>query len=303
MSVLTSTQERLGVSREPGSRLRKWRPQPSVGIGLLLSSPLLLVMALLVFFPLANLVFDSLSKGEGVANYSAFFGSRAATKALVTTFRDSAIITILAVLLGSVLAWSIRVQPSPRVRMMLWIATLMPFWMGVVIKNYAFTIILQRNGIVNELLQLLPFVDEPLRLLYSSPAVVVGILYSLMPYAVLSLYVTFITIDPDLVRAAEGLGASRYRALISIVAPLATPGLMATAAIIFVFSLGFYVTPILLGGPQSAFVATLINRQIFSMFDYPGAAASGTILLAAALVTLALVWLLVGRERLERAIV
>lgn len=270
---------------------------------MLLSLPLLLVMAGLVFLPLIILVADSLTKGDGLGNYTAFFSSRASTRAFITTLRDSAIVTALALVLGSVLAWNIRVQTSPVRRALFWAITLMPFWMGVVVKNYAFTIMLQRKGIVNEALQLLPFIDEPLQLLYTSPAVVVGILYSLLPYAVLSLYVTFATIDPDLVRAAESLGAARYRALASVVAPLATPGLLATAAIIFVFSIGFYVTPILLGGPQSAFVATLINRQIFSLFDYPGAAASGSLLLAAALLTLALAWAVVGRERLERALV
>ncbi len=269
---------------------------------MLLTSPLLLVMAVLVFFPLGKLVVDSVTQGDGLANYAAFFASRAATKALVTTFYDSTIVTVLAVLLGSVLAWNIRAQRSRLWRALLWSITLMPFWMGVVVKNYAFTIILQRKGLVNELLQLLPFVDQPMRLLYTPTAVIAGILYSLMPYAVLSLYVTFITIDLDLVRAAESLGAPRYRALTSIVVPLAAPGLLATAAIIFVFSIGFYVTPILLGGPQSAFLATLINRQIFAMFDYPAAAASGTILLVAALLVLGLTWLLLGRERLERAI-
>jgi ABC-type spermidine/putrescine transport system permease subunit I len=282
---------------------RRWQPQPSIWSGLLLSLPLLLVMVLLVFWPLAQLVYDSLTKGDGPANYAAFFASNASTKALLTTLRDSAVVTALAVVLGAVLAWNIRMQTSSLHRAILWAITLMPFWMGVVVKNYAFTIILQRKGIVNEALQLLPFVDEPLGLLYTSPAVVMGILYSLLPYAVLSLYVTFATIDPDLVRAAESLGAARYRALATVAVPLAIPGLLATAAIIFVFSIGFYVTPILLGGPQSAFVATLINRQIFSMFDYPAAAASGTLLLAAALVTLALAWVVVGRERIARAIV
>jgi mannopine transport system permease protein len=299
-----TTAPRPGLSAPRYSpRRRRWRPQPSAWVGVLLSLPLLLVMTMLVFLPLANLVFDSLTKGDGLSNYAALLGSRAATKAFITTLRDSTIVTALALALGSVLAWNIRVQLSPLRRAVLWAITLMPFWMGVVVKNYAFTIMLQRKGIVNEALQLLPFVDEPLQLLYTSPAVVAGILYSLLPYAVLSLYVTFATIDPDLVRAAEGLGAARYRALATIVAPLATPGLLATAAIVFVFSIGFYVTPILLGGPQSAFIATLINRQIFSMFDYPGAAASGTLLLATALLTLALAWAAVGRERLERAVV
>lgn len=283
------------------TRSRRWQPQPSVWTGLLLSAPLLLVMAGLVFLPLARLVVDS-SNGAGFANYADFFASKAATKALMTTLRDSAAVTVLALLLGSVLAWSIRVQSSRFLSGALWIITLMPFWMGVIVKNYAFTIILQRRGIVNDALLLLPGIDEPLRLLYSSPAVVMGILYSLLPYAVLSLYVTFLTIDPDLVRAAESLGADRFRALATVVVPLALPGALATAAIIFVFSIGFYVTPILLGGPQSAFVATLINRQIFTMFDYPAAAASGTVLLLAAVLTLALAWIIVGRERLERAI-
>jgi putative spermidine/putrescine transport system permease protein len=258
-------------------------------------------MAGLVFLPLVWLVVDSVAE-HGLSKYAEFFGSGAATKALTTTLRDSALVTVLAVFLGSALAWTIRVERSRFRSSILWMITLMPFWMGVVVKNYAFTIILQRRGIVNDALQLLPGIDEPLRLLYTSPAVVAGILYSLLPYAVLSLYVTFVTIDPDLVRAAEGLGAPRYRALATVVVPLALPGLLATAAIVFVFSIGFYVTPIILGGPQSAFVATLINRQIFSMYDYPAAAASGTLLLLAAILTLAFAWAVVGRERLERAI-
>jgi mannopine transport system permease protein len=296
------------LEQEPGGARRfrlgaagRWRPEPTIWMGLLLSLPLVLVMASLVFFPLAKLMLDSITRGDGFGNYSAFFASPAAVRALRVTFIDSAIVTVLALLLGSVLAWNLRVQRSTLVRAMLWAITLMPFWMGVVVKNYALTIILQRRGIVNELLQLLPFVNDPIPLLYTQGAVIVGILYSLLPYAVLSLYVTFSTIDTDLVLAAEGLGAARYRALTSVVLPLAAPGLLATGAIIFVLSIGFYVTPILLGGAQSPFVASLIQRQIFSMFNYPAAAASGTILVVTAFVILGVIFAIVGRERLRRA--
>lgn len=296
---MTEVMMRTSPTRIDG---RQWRPQPSVWTGLLLSSPLLLVMAMLVFFPLGKMVVDSVLRGDGINNYEAFFQSAALTKALITTLRISLLVTVLAVFFGSVLAWSIRTQQSTLVRGALWAITLMPFWMGVVVKNYAFTILLQRKGIVNQLLQLLPFVDEPARLLYTPTAVVVGILYSLLPYAVLSLYVTFVSVDLDLIRAAESLGAPRYRALMSVLLPLATPGLIATAAIVFVFSIGFYVTPILLGGAQSPFVATLISSQIFVLFDYPAAAASGTILLVTAFAVIGVAGRVAGRERLERAL-
>jgi ABC-type spermidine/putrescine transport system permease subunit I len=145
-------------------------------------------------------------------------------------------------------------------------------------------------------------IAEPLDLLYTQTAVIIGMVYQLLPYAVLPLYVSFASIDLDLIQAAEGLGASRVRAIASIVTPLATPGILATATIVYVISLGFYLTPVILGGATSPFTATLISQNIFDFFDLAGASVSAILLLLGALIAVTLGYLLVGRERLRRAL-
>jgi putative spermidine/putrescine transport system permease protein len=124
----------------------------------------------------------------------------------------------------------------------------------------------------------------------------------MVPYAVLPLYATFVQIDDELLWAAQSLGASYLRAFGSVVMPLAVPSFLATGAIVLVVALGFYITPLLLGGPQSQFLATAISIQIFNLFDLPGAAASGVLLLASAVICVGLAWSAVGGERIRRAL-
>ena len=130
----------------------------------------------------------------------------------------------------------------------------------------------------------------------------VGMLYTMLPFAILPLYASFASIDMDLLRAAEGLGASRLRAFFSIVVPLSVSSLLAAGAIVFVVSLGFYITPILLGGAQTPFVATIVDQQIYAVFNLPLAAATSTVLFVVALAILAAAWRAVGFERIQRTV-
>jgi putative spermidine/putrescine transport system permease protein len=211
------------------------------------------------------------------------------------------IVTAIALTLGAVVAWWLRTTEGKLVRAVLWAAVLCPFCLSVILKNYAFIFILRRRGIVNDALHLLGLVDEPQTLLYSTFAVTVGMLYTMLPYAVLPIYAGFRSIDLDLVRAAESLGSSRTGALASILIPLAAPSLLASGVLVFVVSLGFFVTPVLLGGAGALFIASVIRDDIFRRFDYSGAAASATLLLAIALVSVGLAWAILGGERLKRA--
>jgi putative spermidine/putrescine transport system permease protein len=174
--------------------------------------------------------------------------------------------------------------------------------MGVVVKNYAFLVLLGRRGILNETLQTLHLTDGPLTLLYTPTAVVIGMLYTMLPYAVLPLYAVFLTIPMELPQAAESLGASRTQAMSSVVAPLAVPGLFATGVIVYVLSLGFYVTPVILGGPRATFMATLIQNDIFLRFDPVAAATAGTLLVVIVTVVLIVASKLIGGDRLRRAL-
>jgi ABC-type spermidine/putrescine transport system permease subunit I len=280
---------------------RPWSPTAGPWVGLALAAPLLLLLVVFVFYPLANVTMASMRPEDTFANYRTFLSDQTGIRVLVTTIRLSVVVTLLAVVLGGIIAWTLRTTTSRWTRVFLWLAVLVPFWMGVVIKNYAFTIVLGRRGIVNSVAQLFLGPDADLRLLYTETAVVIGMLYSMLPYAVLPLFIAFLTIDLELPKAAQSLGASRLTALRSVVLPLAFPGILATASIVFVISIGFYITPILLGGPRSLFMATLISDEIFRLFNFPSAATAAVVLIVVAFAALIVAYRVVGGERLRRA--
>jgi mannopine transport system permease protein len=267
---------------------------------LALVAPLLLVLGGLVFYPLAKLTIDSLTTGAGLGNYAAVFESSAGRRSLITTFLAAALVSVAAVVLGGLLAWYIRTARSSAVKVMLWLAVLVPFWMGTVVKNYSIVLLLSAEGPLGKLSEALGL--GSLSVLYTSTAVAIGMVYTMVPYAALTLYGVFLTVDESLLDAARGMGASRLYATRTVVLPLALPGIVAAAALVFAISLGFYITPVLLGGAQTPFMASFISDYIFTFFNYPVASAASVILLVAAIVTLALALALVGRERLERAV-
>lgn len=277
-----------------------WNPVLGNGPALLLAGPLLIVLLGFVAYPLVKLTIDSLSTGEGIGNYAAVIESSAGRRALITTLVAAAIVSVAAVALGGLLAWYIRMTRHSSVRIVLWLAVLVPFWMGTVVKNYSIVILLSAEGPLNKLLEALGL--APLSLLYTTTAVGIGMVYTMIPYAAFSLYGVFLTIDETLLDAAKGMGASRLRVARTVVLPLALPGIVASAALVFAISLGFYVTPVLLGGAQTPFMASYIQDYIFTFFDYPVASAASVILLAVALVTLGLALRAVGRARLVRAV-
>jgi putative spermidine/putrescine transport system permease protein len=267
---------------------------------LLLVAPLLAVLLGFVAYPLAKLTIDSLSTGEGLGNYGAVLESSAGRRALITTVLASVLVGAVAVLLGGLLAWHIRIASSAVVKAVLWLAVLAPFWMGTVVKNYAIVILLSAEGPLDKGLELVGL--APVSLLYTSTAVGIGMVYTMIPYAAFALYGVFLTIDESLLLAARGMGASRARAIVSVLLPLAMPGILASGALVFAISLGFYVTPVLLGGAQTPFMASFIGDYIFTFYAYPIASAASVILLAVALLTLGLTLALVGRGRLRRAV-
>jgi ABC-type spermidine/putrescine transport system permease subunit I len=282
--------------REPGAQ---WNATLANRWALLLIVPLLAVLLGFVVYPLARLTVDSLTTGSGLGNYEAVLQSAAGRRALITTVLASVLVSAIAVTLGALLAWHIRISRHRAVRAVLWLAVLAPFWMGTVVKNYAIVILLSAEGPLDKGLELVGL--GPVSLLYTSTAVAIGMVYTMVPYAAFSLYGVFLTIDESLLDAARGLGASRLRAITSVMLPLALPGILASGALVFAISLGFYVTPVLLGGAQAPFMASFIQDYVFTFFNYPVASAASVILLVVALLVLGLALALVGRGRLRRA--
>jgi mannopine transport system permease protein len=267
---------------------------------LLLVAPLVALLAGLVGYPLVRLTIDSLGSDIDLHAYADVLESSAGRRALIATVLASLLVAGLSVLIGGLLAWYARSARSAWVRTALWVALLVPFFMGTVTKNYALVLLLADNGPLNSLLSALNL--GPARLLYSSTGVVIGMVYSMTPFAAFSLYGVFLTIDDTLVAAARSMGASRLRAALTVTIPLALPGVLASLALVFAISLGFYVTPVLLGGAQVPFMAGLIQDYIFTSFDYELASAASVILLVVGFAVLAISLSLIGRQRLLRAV-
>ena len=281
-------------------RQRVWHEHGPAPLGLLLVAPLVALFAVLLVWPLVDLIRVSV-QGLSLSAYRNFFNSPGDVLALERTFLLSGLVTCVAILIGGFLAWEMRTA-SPIRRAILMAAVVFPLWTSLIVRIYALTIILERHGIISNALVSTGIRSQPLDILYTRTAVVVGMIYTILPYTTLPIYASFVNIDLELVRAAKSLGASGLTAFRTVVAPLAVPAVLASAALSFVICIGFYVTPVLLGGAQAPFIANRVANDVFVEFNLPDATAAGTILLAVALVVIALTWRLVGFDRIRRAV-
>lgn len=289
-------------SRLPLKSRRAWRPELGIVTSLILALPLLALVALLLAYPIATLITGSASGASGWSIYLKVLGSHSGRAVLTNTFVISFAVALIAVAAAAILAWALRFTKHRWLRLFIWLAVLTPVCMGVVMKNYSFMLILGDNGLINSILKWVHIVDKPLPLLYNEGAIVAGMTYSMIPFALFPLSITFAGIEEQLMSASEGLGASRSRSVRDIFIPLAIPGLVAGWFVVFIMSLGFYVTPVLLGGGHTPFVATSISYDLFIAFDLPRAQATSVIVLAAAVASVLAALALVGPRRLMRAL-
>lgn len=279
---------------------REWKPELGAWSGLVLALPMIVLLGLMVFYPLVKLAWDSLTQGDGIGNYVRVLSMRSTRRAISTTFIDSLIVTVIVMIVGGVIAWYLRGMQSRWARITVWSAVFVPFWMGSVVKTYALVLFLGNTGLLNSMLGFLGL--PPLRILYTPAAVVYGIVYSMIPFAVFTMFAVFRTIEESLLQAAQGLGASRTGALVTVMMPIALPGIIASSAVVFALTIGYYVTPVVLGGAQAPFVATVISQEIFMYFDYPAAATLSVILIIGAIAALGVAMAFVGPERIRRAV-
>jgi putative spermidine/putrescine transport system permease protein len=288
-------------SRSAGATPRRgWHPHLGPWTGLLFAVPILAAICFFVIYPLVQLLVQASSEGRGFERYIEVFTDSVSLRAVVTTVADSLVVALVTVLIGGLLAWTLHTTTKRWLRVLTWIALLIPFTMGTIVKNYAILLLLVANGPINSVLLGLGVVEEPIRMLYTPFAVVFGISYSLLPYAGLTLYSAFSHVDQNLIASAQVLGATRMRALRTVILPSVRSGLFVSGALIFVLSLGFYVTPVLLGGLQSPFLATVISQQIFTLYDFPGASATAVVVLVIALVALAAAIVFGGRRSVSQ---
>lgn len=263
----------------------------------LLLAPALLMTALLFIYPLAGMFQLSLTDDGGwtLTHFQAGLRSQLVMTVMRRTFLLAATVTAITVVLGYLAAW-FMVAMAPRRRALLTYVILMPFWVSVLVRTFTWIIILGREGIVNSTAQYLGLIDGPVQILYTNFAVHLGMVQILLPIVILTCLSSMLDIDPGLIKAARVMGASPAQAFRKVFFPLSLGGVVAGAVICFILSLGFYVTPALLGGRSSVMIANLIDLQVHKLLNWNLAAALGGILLVATLLCLGLFRLLTYRR-------
>ena len=268
--------------------------QRSKIIGLL--SPAYLWLTVAIFLPLsAMLYFSFLSDvpfGETewhltTDNYAAFFQTSTYAKLLWKSVKLGLIVTGCAVLIGFPCAYVLAKVIKGRAREALFLLVILPFWSNSLVRIFSWAIVLRGNGVLEiGLNAILPF-EVDVNLMFSMPAIVIGLVHSYLPYVILTSYLALQAIDDNLIDAARSMGAGKLTILWRIILPLSLPGLLAGAVLIFVPVVGSFMEPRILGGRVGTYFGTVIEDQFVAVFNWPLGAALSFILLAVVLIILA----------------
>ncbi|WP_367614455.1 ABC transporter permease [Teichococcus coralli] len=284
------------MSRRP-SRFMLGGRRFSPAASLALAAPFLLLLLVVFILPLATLLHESLFvPSPGLGNYAHALEEPVYLRVMLRTLRIAFLVTLLALVLAWPLAWVMSRSRGLGLAL-LGAAVLLPLWTSVLVRTYAWMVLLQRNGVINQMLARLGLIEQPVRLLYTEGAVVLAMAHVLLPFMVLPLYSALKGIPEDYPRAAQMLGASPWATFREVVWPLCLPGVTSGCLMVFLLALGFFVTPALIGGPQQMMIATLVSQQVRELLDWPFAGALVGILLA---FVLALVLLFRRAVRLDR---
>ena len=249
-------------------------------------------------YPLTRLlVWSFFSPGFTLAHYAKLFGEPGYMQALRNTAEISVWVTVLSLVLGYPLAYLMTVV-SGRVRTLLIVLVLVPFWTSVLVRTFAWMVILGKRGIINELLIGWGVIDKPLALIYNMLGVQIGMVHVLLPFMVFPLLNVMTRIDASLVTAARSLGASPRQAFLRIFLPLSLPGVSAGCVLVFLLAVGFYITPALLGGEGQVTFTTLIELVVRDLLDWNFGASLGVFLLTIVGALFILFSTLFGLERL-----
>jgi putative spermidine/putrescine transport system permease protein len=240
------------------------------------------VVFLVVFF-LAPLVMMSLRSvndppGAGLSNYTAFFNQAANLRVLGNTFWIAFLSTVTCLVIGYPYAYLMTIVPG-RIAGLLLIGVLLPFWSSLLVRTFAWQVILRDTGVINSFLRDVGLISEPLPLIRTTLGVIVGMSHVLLPFMVLPIYAVMRRIDPEFGRAAANLGASPVRAFVRVFVPLTLSGVVAGSLLVFVLALGFYITPALLGGAKDTMISQLIVSEVQQALDWGSASAMAVLLM------------------------
>jgi putative spermidine/putrescine transport system permease protein len=253
----------------------------------LLTLPAVVFLAGFFLVPLIAMSVRSVTDppGAGLANYEQFFSQAAYLRVLMNTFWIALLAMIACLIIGYPFAYLMTIVPG-RVAGLLLIAVLLPFWSSLLVRTFAWQVLLRDTGIINDFLLDLGLISEPLTLIRTTGGVILGMSHILLPFMVLPLYAVMRRIDPEFGRAAANLGASPIAAFLRIFVPLSLPGVLAGCLLVFILALGFYITPALLGGLRDQMISQLIVQQIQQRVDWGFGTAMSVLLVGITLVIL-----------------
>lgn len=253
--------------------------------------------ALLVAFfvmPVMWLLLRSITEPSlGLQNYATLFGTATYAKVFLNTFMVAGIVTVITLLLAFPVAWALVILP-PRWSMVLFAIVILSMWTNLLARTYAWMVLLQRTGLVNQILMYLGITDAPLELVNNLIGVTIGMVYIMLPFMILPIYGVIQKIDASVLQAASLCGATRWQALWRVLLPLCVPGIASGVLMVFVMALGYYVTPSLLGGTSHMMLAELIAQLVQSLVNWGLGGAAAFVLLVATLALYAVQIRLVG---------
>jgi putative spermidine/putrescine transport system permease protein/spermidine/putrescine transport system permease protein len=255
-----------------------------------LAVPALLVIVLVILIPVGWLFYLSFLGGDGqfsLEHYEKMLKYKSYARTFITTFEVSFLTTLICILIGYPLAYFLAQLPN-RIAGLFMLTVLLPFWTSLLVRTYAWLVLLQRKGILNDFAIQIGLWDSPVKLVHNMTGTLIGMAHIMLPFLVLPLYNSMKKIDRDLMQAASNLGATPARAFWQVYFPLSMPGMVAGSLIVFVLCLGFYVTPAVLGGGRVIMVATQITAILENQYDWGAASALGVVLLVATVLVLIL---------------
>jgi putative spermidine/putrescine transport system permease protein len=264
----------------------------------LLVVPALLALLLLFAFPISSVLLKSLFNPDfTLKHYAYFFKTPLYLRVLWITFQISILSTLSALIVGYPIAYVLR-RAKPGIRNFFLLAITLSFMISLLVRNYSWIIVLQRNGVINLVLSTLHLIDSPLKILHNKFGVMVGMTHIFVPYIVFPIYSVMMGVDLNLEKAAQNLGASRWQTFWRVSFPLSLPGIGAGALLVFIMALGFFITPALLGGRKEQMLSNLIQIQIVDLLNWPFASAMSVVLLIATLIVFSIYNRYLGLERL-----
>ncbi|MFD5480554.1 ABC transporter permease [Streptomyces hawaiiensis] len=286
------------------SRPRKLLASRRTRVGILYALPVVVYLLVLFVYPILSTLFLSLKNTDGSLTLHWYVDALTGVNlsVLFTTLRISAETALFSLVFGFILANAIsRLKP-------LWAGVAMlivvvPHFISALVRTYGWIILLGDKGLVNQAMADLWIPGAPYQLLYNEIGVVIGTTSVMLPYTVLLLYGVMRGVDRRLLAAAASMGAGRVTIFRRVYLPLVAPGLASAGLLSFILSLGYYITPALMGGPQQTMIASLINQQVMKQNQWNGAAAEGVILLLLTFAGLLLVKLItsLGASRKKRS--